>query len=319
MKLQEEIELTDPKLNPALKYGKSLAEKRFMLNLFIKYNIEWRDTTFWQLLSNYLTSFWSAKSNILELDEKNIDLKLSQLEPQIPTEPCIMSEIILDDFTSPENISSADERIFNMVRNISATDTHQLIQYADNGNPVAQLFLSFIHASKYDVSAASLRTITDEAWIITNESSNAKKYLEQSATQYDLAKFFLCRNKIFGNQRWNTTKDIKLAITDIESLSKPKSIYTILCTSLLYNAYIKGIIVKSDLSLRLNVLLNLIIDDKKRRQLDLESMRCRGAQPSPESKLSHDILNRNSQFESEEETHQTENDLIPIRNKSLSK
>lgn len=303
----EEMELTDPKLNPALKYGKNLAEKRFMLNLFIKYNISWHANTLLEKFAQSLLSFWpSTKRSINDFSEKEIDIRLSQLEPQIPTEPCILSEITLGEFTSAENFSNADERIFNLMKNISATDIYQLSHYADSGNPVAQLLISFIYAGKYDESVAKLKLITNNAWLITNESSQAKKYLEQSASQYDLAKFFLSRNKLFGNPRWNITKDFDSAITNILSLTKTNSVYTILCTSLLYHAYAKGLFIKENLNnKRLNKLLDLIINDKRRMSLEADYMRCRGAHVSPEAKLSHDILTRNSLFECDDETLQT--------------
>ncbi len=281
MKPAEEIELADLNLNPAKKYGKSLQEKRFMLNIFTKYNIKWQPDSLLSQFCAAVLPFWVGPTfKVSDLIEQDTDKELAKIDPQIPKEPCVVGEIILNEFTYLSFLDSSDQRILSILSNLHITETQQIRNYANNGNSVAQLLLSFICVNNSD-------------------ANNAKIYLEQSAKEYDLAKFFLCRNKLFGNKKWNITQDTRSAINDIQSLTKAQSIYTIVGTLLLFNAYCNRIINLSELDNRSSSLVKIIINEKASIQRASDAMKCRGARIPDEEKLSHVILNNNSLYDSE--------------------
>src|ERR1700761_8643152 len=104
-----EFELTDLNLSPVKKYGKSLPEKRFMLNLFAKYDLKWQAVSLLRRLSTTVLPFWFGSTiKVSDLSEQDIDRELAKIEPQIPSVPYIVDEIVLNEFTSPTQLEDAD-------------------------------------------------------------------------------------------------------------------------------------------------------------------------------------------------------------------
>lgn len=221
--------------------------KRFLLNIYRKTRLNWNITAFTSPLSTgiafLLSKYKLNYTNINELNERELDIKLAARNPQLTSPPFALAATPLWNFTQSGQFSTAVRDIIDQLKQLSCEEIAQLEIYARDGNdPTAQLWMSFL--------------------CFKSNPKLAKEYLEKSAQKNDLAKFFLLRNKLFSCPSWGITQNLsKALLTQIEQFISTSNLYKKLCASMLFEAYKSEVIDYGVLSPALRKLIDPLIWD----------------------------------------------------------